>query len=125
MSNRSLVSYKMSLKEEEATCWGLLTRMNHGRRGVQAKSRAERYAWIAEVLREQGYTAFGKAAKGLVRSYIEKMTGLSRARTGRIIRIYQSGDEVNPSAHRRRRRRDPALSIACQMLVSTRSGFQG
>jgi transposase InsO family protein len=67
----------------------------------QSRSRAERYAWIGEVLREQGYTDLGKAAKGLVRSYIEKMTGLSRAQTTRIIKIYQSGDEVKPRAYRR------------------------
>jgi len=71
--------------------------------GFQARSRAERYGWIAGVLRGQGYVDLGKPAKGLVRSYIEKMTGLSRAQTTRIIKMYQSGGEVKPRAYRRRR----------------------
>jgi IS30 family transposase len=69
----------------------------------RARNRAERYAWIGGVLREQNYAELGKAAKGLVRSYIEKMTGLSRAQTTRVIKRYQAGEEVKPRTYRRRR----------------------
>jgi hypothetical protein len=46
----------------------------------EAQDRQQRYGWVKEVLIGQGYAQLGKAARGLVRRYIEKMTGLSRAR---------------------------------------------
>lgn len=69
----------------------------------EAKDRAERYAWIEEVLRGQEYKSLGKVSKGLVRSYIEKMTGMSRAQTARLIKSYLDGREVKPRPYRRRR----------------------
>src|ERR1700735_2748808 len=41
--------------------------------------------------------------KGLVRRYIAKMTGLSRAQAARLIRSYQGGSEVKPRAYQRHR----------------------
>jgi len=69
----------------------------------EAKNRTERYGWIEGVLRTQEYKTLGKAAKGLVRSYIEKMTGISRAQTCRLIQLHLCGKEVKPRQYRRRR----------------------
>jgi transposase InsO family protein len=71
--------------------------------GFEAKNRTERYAWIEDVLRGQGYKKLGKAAKGLVRSYIEKMTGMSRAQITRLIKKHLDGEQVKPQQYRRRR----------------------
>ena len=45
----------------------------------ESKNRHQVYVWVERVLVQQEYTQQGNAARGLVRRYIEKMTGLSRA----------------------------------------------
>jgi hypothetical protein len=44
-----------------------------------AENREQLYGWVERVLVGQGYAQQGKAARGLLRRYIVKMTGLSRA----------------------------------------------
>ena len=48
--------------------------------GVQfeGRNREEVYGWVAQTLRRQGYEELGRTGRGLVRRYLEKMTGLSR-----------------------------------------------
>jgi len=48
-------------------------------------SRAERYGWIEEVLARLDYFRLGKKGKGLVKSYIERMSGISRAQATRLV----------------------------------------
>jgi hypothetical protein len=43
--------------------------------GFEGKGRREVYGWITRLLREQGYRKQGKAARGLLRRYVETMTG--------------------------------------------------
>ena len=69
----------------------------------QAQHKQELYGWVNRTLRQQDYGRLKRQAKGLVRRYVAKMTGLSRAQTGRLIRTYQQGQEVKPRAYRRRR----------------------
>ena len=61
------------------------------------------YAWIETVLRQQQYRQQGRPARGLLRRYIEKMTGLSRAQVTRLVARYQSGGTVQAVAYRRHR----------------------
>lgn len=42
------------------------------------QSRAKTYEWIERTLRTYGYLSRPRAEKGLVRQYLEKMTGFSR-----------------------------------------------
>ena len=49
------------------------------------------------------YAQQGKAARGLVRRYIEKMTGLSRAQVTRLIARYTASGRVQATVYRRRR----------------------
>jgi len=71
--------------------------------GFLASDRAEVYGWVERTLRHHDYSRLARSAKGLVRRYVAKMTGLSRAQTARLIRAYQKGQEVKPKAYRRRR----------------------
>lgn len=48
-------------------------------------SRAGRYAWIEAVLARLDYFRLGKKGKGLVKSYIERMSGISRAQVTRLV----------------------------------------
>lgn len=69
----------------------------------QSQDRGELYEWVNQTLRQQDYGRLKRGGKGLVRRYIAKMTGLSRAQAARLIRSYQQGGEVKPRAYRRHR----------------------
>lgn len=67
----------------------------------ESRSQPQRYAWVEQVLVQQQYTGLGKADRGLVRRYIEKMTGLSRAQTTRLIARYTASGRVAVTAYTR------------------------
>jgi transposase len=66
-------------------------------------SRKEIYEWVGRTLREHDYAKQGRAAKGLVRAYIAKMTGLSRAQVTRLVGKYCGEGEVKETVYRRHR----------------------
>jgi transposase InsO family protein len=51
--------------------------------------KAESYKWIGRTLKRFGYFKLYKKNKGLVRSYIKKVTGYSRAQLNRLIAQYR------------------------------------
>jgi transposase InsO family protein len=69
----------------------------------QAGDRQERYAWVDQTLRQQDYGRLKREGKGLVRHYLAKMTGLSRAQVARLIRCHQQGGTVQARVYRRHR----------------------
>lgn len=69
----------------------------------EGKSREQVYAWVEQVLCRQQYLQQGKAARGLLRRYIEKMTGLSRAQVTRLIARYTTSGQVRATVYRRHR----------------------
>jgi hypothetical protein len=71
--------------------------------GFQAADRTELYNWVEGTLRHHDYPKLARASKGLLRHWVRKMTGLSRAQTARLIRLYQQGSPVKPKSYRRRR----------------------
>jgi hypothetical protein len=68
-----------------------------------SQDRAELYEWVNRTLRQQDYGRLKRCGKGLVRRYIAKMTGLSRAQAARLIGCYQGGGAVTPRAYQRHR----------------------
>ncbi len=69
----------------------------------EGKGRGEVYEWVTRTLREQRYEQQGRAAKGLIRTYIGKMTGLSRAQVTRLLTRFSESREVKQKAYRRNR----------------------
>src|SRR5208283_1743438 len=69
----------------------------------EGKDREQVYGWVERVLVGQQYAEHGKAARGLLRRYIEKMTGLSRAQVTRLIARYTASGRVQVTVYRRRR----------------------
>ena len=67
------------------------------------RHREEVYRWVEQTLRQQKYGELGRADRGLVRRYMQKMTGMSRAQITRLIRQYQQGGPVRPKRCQRRR----------------------
>ena len=114
LSKMTLFQYKMSLKGR--SCWDVNIRMDDREKlsleamgrfveasqeiRFEAENRQQLYGWVERVLVEHEYAQQGKAARGLVRRYIEKMTGLSRAQVTRLIARYTASGRLS---HQRRR----------------------
>ncbi|GEM_PF-1509318 len=62
--------------------------------GFEAPARKDAYDWIAKELRRFNYLQLGKADKGLVRRYLEKVTGLSRAQMTRLIQQFRTSGRI-------------------------------
>ena len=52
-----------------------------GEVGFQAQDRTELYGWVERTLGHHNYPKLPRASQGLLRRYVAKMTGLSRAQT--------------------------------------------
>ena len=91
------VSERLGLEEIQAFLEG------SGEVGFKGQKREEIYAWVDQTLKRQRYGELKRSQRGLVRRYVEKMTGLSRAQTTRLIKVYMRGDEVKAQPYRRQR----------------------
>lgn len=74
--------------------------------GFQAPARDAAYKWIADELRRFRYHRLRKADKGLVRRYLETVTGLSRAQMTRLVGQFRDTGRI------RDRRGRPAKPFA-------------
>ena len=96
--------------------------------GFAGCHREEVYSWVNQTLRQQGYQDLKRCGRGLLRRYLEKMTGLSRAQTTRLITLYMEGEAVQPKPYRHHRfpqrytREDVDLLAAVDILHDTLSG---
>jgi hypothetical protein len=59
-----------------------------------------RYGLIERVLKRHGYARHERTDKGVLRCYLERMTGLSRQQVTRLVRQYRKAGKVSkrPSA---------------------------
>ena len=83
----------------------------------EAAERSEVYAWISRTLCEQEYWKHSKQVKGLVRQYVQKMTGLSRAQVTRLIAAYLKTGSVQQRPYRRHRFAQRYISADIGLLV--------
>jgi len=101
-----------------------------GSQGVafQAQNREETYRFVNHTLHQVRYDELKRKERGLVRQYLAKMTGLSRAQTTRLITMYGKGEEVKAKRYRRHRfaqrytRADIELLAAVDAAHGTLSG---
>lgn len=84
----------------------------------EGENRQQVYGWVEQVLVQQEYAQQGKTARGLVRRYIEKMTGLSRSQVTRLIARYTATGLVRPTVYRRRRFPDRYTRADIELLAS-------
>lgn len=71
--------------------------------GIEATERAEVYSWVTRTLCHQQYWKQKREAKGLLRQYLARMTGLSRAQVTRLIARYQKDGQVKERNYQRNR----------------------
>jgi transposase InsO family protein len=92
------------------------------------EKRQEVYEWIGRTLQVQEYRQQNRQSRGLLRRYIEKLTGLSRAQVTRLIGRYLKSGQVQASRYRRHRfaqrytRADIELLAAVDEAHETLSG---
>lgn len=84
----------------------------------ESGGRQQVYAWVEGLLVGQLYAQQGKAGRGLVRRYIEKMTGLSRAQVTRLIARYAASGRVEPTVYRRHRFPERFTRADIELLAS-------
>lgn len=63
--------------------------------------RQEKYAWVERVLGAQSYAELGKRERGVVRAYVEKVTGMSASQTTRLIRGFLDHGVVRAVSYER------------------------
>jgi len=68
--------------------------------GIQTR---EKYQWIGEVLTKFRYNRLKKEGKGIIRRYLSKVTGYSRAQVARLIGRYQESGKIRPAEYQRHR----------------------
>jgi hypothetical protein len=128
----------MSLKGR--SCWVVNIRMNDAEKlsleaigqfvaaseevRFEAQDRQQVYDWVEQVLVGQQYALLGKVARGLVRRYIEKMTGLSRAHGTRLIARYTASGRVEVTVYRRRRFAQLYTRADIELLASVDEAHQ-
>lgn len=101
-----------------------------GSEGIRfsGENRGEVYGWLEGLLCRQEYWKRTREEKGLLRSYCEKMTGLSRAQTTRLIARYLRDGQIAGRPYRRHRfgtrytRSDVELLAAVDEAHETLSG---
>lgn len=94
----------------------------------KGKDRKEVYGWMTRVLRQHGYARQGREVKGLLRRYLRRMTGLSRAQVTRLVTQFVKDGEVKGVVYRRHRfasrfgRKDIELLAAVDGVHDSLSG---
>src|SRR5664279_3710957 len=104
---------------ERVACWRLTTSVHEAEKlnleqieaflkaseGIrfEGENRQQVYRWVEQVLRQQQYQKQGRKARGLLRRYLGKMTGRSRAQVTRLIARYRDNGELQPVRYRRHR----------------------
>jgi len=63
--------------------------------------RSEKYDWVERVLRTQSYGELSKRERGVVRAYLEKVTGMSAAQMTRLIRAFLDHGVVRAAPYQR------------------------
>ncbi len=71
--------------------------------GFEGKKRKEVYEWVRQTLVAQQYHVCGKVERGLLRNYVGKMTGLSRAQVTRLVSQYLETGNIAEQVYRRQR----------------------
>jgi transposase InsO family protein len=69
----------------------------------EGKTREQIYDWVEKVLVHHQYQQQRRGVRGLLRQYLEKMTGLSRAQMTRLIQRYRKSGKVQVTVYRRHR----------------------
>jgi transposase InsO family protein len=93
----------ISMDDSEATSLEQIRAFLDGSAPVQfsGQRREEVYAWVERTVVQHQYASLDRPGKGLVRRYLARMTGLSRAQVTRLIAGYRRTGRVKATAYQR------------------------
>src|SRR5580658_4765727 len=93
------------MDDSEATSLEQIRAFLAGSGGVRfaGQRREEVYAWTERILVQHQYAGLSRREKGLVRRYVARMTGLSRAQVTRLIAGYADTGGVRAAPYQRRK----------------------
>ena len=91
----------------------------------EASKREEIYSWIERLLCQQQYARQGRRVRGLLRRYIGKMTGLSRAQLTRLVGRYVATGQVRKKTTRRHRFPQRYTSADIELLAQVDEAHEG
>jgi hypothetical protein len=80
--------------------------------------RMEIYGWVERLLCHHAYSLQGRRSKGLLRAYVERMTGLSRAQSTRLIGGYVGTGRVTLKASARPRYQSRYTAADVELLAA-------
>ncbi len=86
--------------------------------GFAGRNREEVYGWVDQTLRQIRFESLKRSGRGIVRRYVSKMTGLSRAQVTRLLKVYTQGEPVKPKAYRRHRFRKRYTVLDIELLAT-------
>ena len=79
--------------------------------------RQEVYAWTERTLVRHRYTSLNRPEKGLLRRYVARMTGLSRAQVTRLIAGYVESGRVRAASYQRRKFANRYTKVDVELLA--------
>jgi transposase InsO family protein len=96
---------RLNMNDEQLQTLEQVRNFIKGNQAVEYKglNTHERYAWIEEVLNRFRYYKLKKDGKGLIKDYLLKVTGYSRAQLTRLIGRYQQWGHVQLAKYQRHR----------------------
>ena len=83
------------------------------------RSRKEAYEWIEETLKRFDYLYLSKKEKGLIKKYLQKVTGYSRPQVTRKIREYRETGRVRLKEYERNKFERKYTNKDIQLLAQT------
>ena len=84
-----------------------------------SKNLQEKYHWTEEVLKKFKYQRLRKIGKGVLRQYIEKVTGYSRSQVNRLIWRYRQSGKIKPTRYSRHRFPQKYTTAEVALLAAT------
>jgi len=93
--------------------------------GFEGRKREEVYEFVNEELRRQKYGELKRSGRGLVKRYLEKMTGLSRAQVTRLVTQWLGGEAVRAKPYQRHRFAQRYTREDVRLLAEVDEAHQG
>jgi len=112
---------RLDMDDTKVRTIGEVRQFLEGSDGIEFKpaSREERYAWFESVLRRFKYSMLNRADKRLLRGYLEKVSGYSRAQLFRLIALYRESGALRRQRYRRRRFPEKYTRADMELLAKT------
>jgi len=85
----------------------------------ESQNRQQQNAWIERLLIHHQYAKLGKSSRGLLRRYIARMTGLSRAQVTRLIARYSATGRVRAVTYQRHSFAQRYTAADIELLAAT------